>query len=42
MAEYAVLLDLDDTLVVQREAFEEAFLPRARPRGRNAASNRKP
>lgn len=25
MAEYAVLLDLDDTLVVQREAFEEAF-----------------
>ena len=22
MAEYAVLLDLDDTLVVQREAFE--------------------
>ena len=26
MAEYAVLLDLDDTLVVQREAFEEAGL----------------
>lgn len=25
MADYAVLLDLDDTLVVQREAFEEAF-----------------